>query len=96
MLIIIPIFGIKLLISLLGNILLLIFLIPLLLLLLAFIGFKSFNSKINTCESCGAISFGLSQTCMNCGADLENSNLFNQLSRNPSESTIEVKAEEIK
>ena len=51
---------------------------------------------MNTCDSCGAISFGFSQTCVNCGADLENSSGFNQLRQNPSESTIEVKAEEVK
>ena len=95
-LIVIPIFGIKFLISFLGNIILLIFLIPILLLLLAFIGLKSYKSTINTCNNCGAISFGLSQTCLNCGANLENISEFNQLGRNPSESTIEVNAEEVK
>jgi len=33
---------------------------------------------------------------MNCGADLENINKKNQLDKMPSESTIDVKAEEIK
>jgi len=33
---------------------------------------------------------------MNCGADLENINKKNQLEKKPSESTIEVEAEEIK
>ena len=71
------------------------FLIPLLLLVLVFIGFNSYKSKINTCSNCGAISFGLSETCMNCGADLKNINKKNQLDKKPSESTIDVKAEEI-
>ena len=92
----IPILGINFLISFLGNILLLFFLIPLLLLLLVFIGFNSYKSKINTCSSCGSISLGLSDTCMNCGADLENTSKNNQLDKKPSESTIEVKAEEVK
>ena len=95
-LIFIPIFGINFLVSFLGNILLLLFLIPLLLLILVFIGFNSYKSKINTCSSCGAISLGLNQTCMNCGADLENTNERNRLDKKPSESTIDVKAEEIK
>ncbi len=95
-LIIIPIFGINFLISFLGNIILLIILIPLLLLLLVFIGFNSYKSKIDTCSNCGAISLGLSETCMNCGANLENFKKRNQLNKKPSESTIEVKAEEIK
>ena len=95
-LIVIPIFGFNFLISFIGNILLLLLLIPLLLLVLVFIGFNSYKSRINTCGSCGAISLGLSETCMNCGADLENNIKNNQLNKKPSESTIEVKAEEIK
>jgi hypothetical protein len=95
-LIFIPIFGLNFFISFVGNILLLLFLIPLLLLVLVFIGFNSYKSKINTCSNCGAISLGLSGTCMNCGADLENINKKNELDKKPSESTIEVEAEEIK
>ena len=94
--IVIPIFGINFFISFLGNILLLLFLIPLLLVILVFIGFNSYKSKINTCNSCGAISLGLSETCMNCGANLENISKNNQIDKKPSESTIEVKAEEVK
>ena len=95
-LIVVPIFGINFFISFLGNILLLLFLIPLLLLVLVFIGFNYYKSKLNTCDSCGAISFGSSETCMNCGADLGDLNKMNQSDKKPSESTIEVKAEEIK
>ena len=95
MLLVIPIFGINLFISFLGNILLLLILIPLLLLILVFIGFNSYKSKINTCNSCGAISLGLSENCMNCGAYLENISDSNQFNKKPSESTIEVKAEEV-
>ena len=95
-LIIIPIFGFNFLISFVGNILLLLFLIPLLLLVLAFMGFNFYKSKINICSNCGAISLGLSETCMNCGADLENISKKNQLNKKPSESTVEVEAEEIK
>ena len=94
-LIIIPLFGFKFLISLLGNIIILLFLIPLLLLLLVFIGFNSYKSKINTCSYCGTVSFGLSNNCINCGSDLENSNKNNELNKKPGETTIEIKAEEI-
>ena len=96
MLLVIPIFGINFFISFLGNILLLLFLIPLLLIVLLFVGFNSYKSKINTCNNCGAISLGLSKTCMNCGANLENISNNNKFDKKPSESTIEVKAEEIK
>ena len=95
-LILIPIFGINFLLSFLGNILILLFLIPLLLLLLVFIGFNFYKSKINTCSNCGSISIDLSDTCVNCGADLKDISKRNQFDKKPSESTIEVKAEEIK
>ena len=95
-LIVIPIFGFNFLISFVGNILLLLFLIPLLFLVLVFIGFNSYKSKISTCSNCGTISLGLTETCMNCGADLKNIIKNNQLDKKPSESTIEVKAEEVK
>ena len=96
MFLVISIFGVNFFLSFLGNILLLIFLIPLLLLVLVFIGFNSFQSKINSCNNCGAISLGISETCSNCGADFEDTVKKNQLDKKPSESTIEVKAEEIK
>ena len=94
--VIISIFGINFFISFLGNILLLLFLIPLFLLLLLFIGFNSYKSKINTCSNCGAISLGLSDTCMNCGENLKDSNKESKYDKNPSERTIEIKAEEVK
>ena len=94
-LIVIPIFGINFFISFIGNILLLLLLIPLLLVIFVFIGFNSYKSKINTCDNCGAISLGLSETCMNCGSNLENIKKKNQIDNKPSESTIEVKAEEV-
>ena len=95
-LIVIPIFGINFLIGFLGNILLLLFLIPLLLLLLGFTGINFYRSRVNTCSVCGAISLGFNETCFNCGARLEDINKKNQLNKKPSESTIEVTAEEIK
>ena len=95
-LLVIPIFGINFLISFLGNILLLLLLIPLLILILVFIGFNSYKSKLNRCNECGAISLGLSDNCINCGADLNDISKKNQFDVKPSESTIEVKAEEIK
>ena len=95
-LIVIPIFGFNFLISFLGNILILLFLIPLLVLLLVLIGFNSFKSKFNTCDNCGSISIELSDTCINCGADLKDISKRNEFDKKPSESTIEVKAEEIK
>ena len=95
-LIVISVFGFNFFLSILGNILLLLFLIPVLLLILLLIGINSYKSKINSCDNCGAISFGPENTCSNCGADLNNMDMENQIGQNPSETTIEVKAEEVK
>ena len=95
LLLLIPFFGFNFLISFLGNILLLLFLIPLLLIILVFIGFNFYKSKNNVCSNCGAISFTFNETCMNCGSNLGNINEKDELNKKPSESTIEVKAEEI-
>jgi len=95
-LMVIPIFGINFILSFIGNIFLLLILIPLLLILLVFIGFNSYKSKINRCDNCGTISLGLSETCINCGAYLKNISESNQINKKPSESTIEIEAEEIK
>ncbi len=96
LIIVTAIFGINFLISFLGNILILLFLIPLFIFLLIFVGFNYYKSKFNQCSNCGAISLGLSDTCITCGADLNDINKRNQFDKKPSESTIEVKAEEIK
>ncbi len=96
-LLVIPIFGFNFLISLVGNVLLLLFLIPILIFLIALISFNSLKSKVNTCSQCGTVSLGINNTCMNCGADLGDINPKNsETFKKPSETTIEVKAEEIK
>ena len=96
-LILISIFGINFFLSLIGNLLLLIFLIPLLILFVLLISFNSLKSKVNTCSQCGTITLGINNKCMNCGADLEDKNSKSSESlKKPSETTIEVKAEEIK
>ena len=95
-LIIIPIFGFNFFLNFLGNLIILFFLVPLLLLLLLFISFNSYKSKFNTCNNCGSISVGSNETCMNCGANLNDTSKENQLDKKPSETTIEIKAEEIK
>ena len=97
LLIVIPTFGFNFLINFLGNILLLIFLVPLLLFLISFLSVNSLKSKINVCEECGNISFGLNSTCVKCGSKLGDfsSRNFENLNE-PSETTIEVQAEEIK
>tara|TARA_Y100000991_G_scaffold178957_1_gene141363 strand:+ start:294 stop:638 length:345 start_codon:yes stop_codon:yes gene_type:complete len=96
-LIVIPIFGFNFLISFIGNILLLILLVPLLIFLIGLISFNNFKSKINTCKECGTISLGINSTCMNCGAELGKLDpKYSENAQKPSETTIEVNAEEIK
>ena len=96
LLIIIPIFGINFLLHFLGNVLLLLFLIPVFVLLLVFLGFNFYKSKIIKCNNCGSISLSFNETCINCGASLKEINKRNEMDKKPSESTIEVKAEEVK
>ena len=92
----ISLFGFNVLINLLGNILLLIFLVPLLIILITLISFNSLKSRVNICDECGSISLGLDAKCRNCGSDLNGINFKDfDNSKNPSETTIEVKAEEI-
>ena len=96
-LIIIPLFGLNFLVSFIGNILLLVILIPILVLIIAFISLNSFKAKVKICDNCGTISLGVNDICSNCGFDLGENNIKNndQLNK-PSETTIEVKAEEVK
>jgi len=90
------VFGLNVFLNFIGNILLLIFLVPLLIFLITLISFNSLKSKINICNQCGNISLGMNNTCINCGADLGdiNSKNFGNL-REPGDTTIEIKAEEI-
>ena len=95
-LMIVPIFGFNFLISFVGNILLLIFLVPLLIFLVALISFNSLKSKLKKCDQCGTISVGIENTCMNCGENLDDINTKNSWTfKKPSETTIEVQAEEV-
>ena len=96
-LILITLFGFNFFLSLIGNLLLLVFLVPLLIFLILLLSFNSLKSKVNTCNKCGTISLGINNTCMNCGADLEKKESNNsEILKKPSETTIEVIAEEIK
>ena len=96
-LILITLFGFNFFLSLIGNLLLLVLLVPLLIFLILLLSFNSLKSKVNICNQCGSISLGINNICMNCGADLENMNSNRSESlKKPSETTIEVKAEEIK
>jgi len=95
-LIVISLFGFNFFLSLIGNLLLLVLLVPLLIFLILLISFNSLKSNLKTCNQCGTISLGMNNTCSNCGADLDSINPHRSESlKNPSETTIEVKAEEI-
>ena len=94
--ILISLFGFNFFLSIIGNLLLLIFLVPLLILLITFLSVNSLRSKVKICNQCGNISLGISNTCIKCSANLDDKN-FNNLDnfKKPGETTIEVKAEEI-
>ena len=92
-LIVIPIFGLNILLHFIGNILLLLFLVPILIILITLISFSFLKSKINICNQCGSITFGTNNNCIRCGADLNDVNVENSIK--PDETIIEVKAEEI-
>ena len=95
-LMLIALFGFNFFLSLIGNLLFLVFLVPLLIFLILLISFNSLKSKVNTCNQCGTLNLGINNTCMNCGAKLDDINPKNsETFKKPSETTIEVKAEEI-
>ena len=95
-LIVIPIFGFSFVINFIGNILLILVLVPLLIFLIALIGLNSLKSKVNICNQCGTISLEMNETCKNCGANLGDLNPKNfENLKKPSETIIEVNAEEI-
>ena len=94
---IVPIFGINFLISFVSNILILLILVPLLFVVIAFLALSTFKSRIKNCNQCGSIMLGVSDECIYCGAkqyivDIKEDQLINK----PSETTIEIDAEEIK
>ena len=96
-LILISLFGFNFFLSFIGNLLLLAFLIPLLIFLILLISFNSLKSKVNVCNQCSTLNLGNNNTCTNCGADLDDINQARSKNVNkPSETTIEIKAEEIK
>ena len=92
-----PIFGFKLIVGFLGNILLLLLLIPILFLIIALISFSSLKTNLSICNKCGTSALKVNGRCTNCGANLNENDIRSyENSNNPGEKTIEIKAEEIK
>ena len=93
----ISLIGFKFFLSFVSNLLLLLVLIPILILLVLFVSLYSLKSKFKTCDECGLVTIGSNEICVNCGASLGNINKnTNELIKEPSESTIEINAEEVK
>ena len=92
---IIPIFGFKSLLSLFGNILLLLFLVPILFFGIVFLSWNSFRKNIIQCKACGNTIYGLHQECPYCGSKIDLDLQKSSFTPNASEETIEVEAEEI-
>jgi len=92
---VISFFGFNFIISILGNILILLFLTPILLLVLGFLGLNSFKSRITVCENCGSSSLTNSKECLYCGSEF-NYRKDDNSSIDASKETIEIDAEEVK
>jgi len=90
-----PLFGFKFLISLLGNIFLLIVLVPFLVLIIGFLALNSLKSTINLCENCGSTIIGINDNCPYCDYKSIKNIQKDDLSSDASNEIIEVKAEEI-
>tara|TARA_Y100000589_G_scaffold203320_1_gene191804 strand:- start:151 stop:474 length:324 start_codon:yes stop_codon:yes gene_type:complete len=88
-------FGFNFLISLLGNILIILFLTPILLVGIAFLGINFFRSKVKVCTNCGATLISESENCLYCGTNLSVAESSNNYSNDASSETIEIEAEEI-
>ncbi len=88
-------FGFNFLLSLLGNILILLFFVPILFIILAFLGINSFKSKFKVCTNCGTTLISESERCLYCGSNFNKIENNKSYSENASNETIEIDAEEI-
>ena len=88
-------FGFNFLLSLLGNILILLFFVPILFIILAFLGINSFKSKFKVCTNCGTTLISESERCLYCGSNFTKIENNKNYSENASNETIEIDAEEI-
>ena len=92
---VLPVFGFQFLLSLFGNILLLIILIPILLFAILFLSLNSLKSNINQCPGCGNTIIGFNTNCPYCGINVSVKNQSDSTIGNASGETIEIEAEEV-
>ncbi len=95
-LLLIPIFGINLILNLIGNIFLIIFLLPILIFIIGLLVFNNLKKNSQTCTNCGLATFGTNENCIYCGNALSDNKIKIEVSNTPSDEVIEVDAEEIK
>ena len=88
-------FGFNFLLSLLGNILILLFLTPILVIGILFLGISSFKAKFKVCTNCGSTMLKDGESCLNCGSNFSKVENNNNYSENAGNETIEIEAEEI-
>ena len=88
-------FGFNFLLSILGNILIILFLTPILLLFIAFLIITSFKSKFKVCSKCGATLISDSENCLYCGSNFNKNGNKKEYSVEARNETIEIEAEEI-
>ena len=87
--------GFNFLLSLLGNILILLFLTPILLIVIAFLTLNSFKSKFKICANCGRAMISDNESCFYCGSNFSATDNNKNYSEDAGSETIEVEAEEI-
>ena len=88
-------FGFNFLVSLMGNILILLFLTPILLIVIVFLTINSLKSKFKVCKNCGSTIINDSESCLYCGSNFNEINNIKNYSEDASNETIEIEAEEI-
>ena len=89
-------FGFNFLVSLLGNILILLFFAPILLIIIAFLGINSFKSKFKVCTNCGTTIMTEGTSCLYCGSNFSEVEGNKNYSENAGSETVEIEAEEVK
>ena len=95
-LLLIPIFGINLIINFIGNIFLLIFLLPILIFIIVLLAFNNLKKTSQICTNCGLTTIGSSENCIYCGTSMMENQIKMDISNTPSDKVIEIDAEEVK
>ena len=92
----IPIFGINIVVSFIGNIFLILFLVPILIFIIGLLVFNNLKKNSQICTNCGLTIIGNNQNCIYCGTSLSDNQIKKDISNTSSDKVIEIDAEEVK